>query len=272
MLGSKTRHCALPCSLAMYIATSALRSSCSASSGRARVARTRCRCSRARTTSRPSNTNGCSQQLVDRRQAVATASPSGDASSRIANSSPPTRAIVSARRGSQDASRRADGREQPVARDVPEAVVDRLEVVEVEEEHGDRRCRRVVPLERVHGAACRRARGSRGPSSASWNAWWESCSSNCLPLAHVADVDHVAADARVAHQIGDQRLDVERAAVPAGELERRSAASGPSASRGAATIARGSGVTLEGIISSERRRPVTSSAVRPSTRSTAGLT
>ena len=48
---------------------------------------------------------------------------------------------------------RADRREQPVARDVAERVVDGLEVVEVEHQHGNRRLRRVVALERVHDAA-----------------------------------------------------------------------------------------------------------------------
>ena len=59
-------------------------------------------------------------------------------SSRTANSSPPSRAAVSTGRRVPP-SRCADGHQQLVARPVPQAVVDRLEVVEIQEQDGQRR-------------------------------------------------------------------------------------------------------------------------------------
>ena len=57
-------------------------------------------------------------------------------SARITNSSPPRRATVSLSRISS-ASRSDDGHQQPVADVVAEVVVDRLELVEVDEQHRD---------------------------------------------------------------------------------------------------------------------------------------
>ena len=55
----------------------------------------------------------------------------------IANSSPPSRAVVSARaRSAREAP--CDDPDHLVARLMPQRVVDRLEVVEVEEEDGER--------------------------------------------------------------------------------------------------------------------------------------
>ena len=83
------------------------------------------------------------------RWATAITSCSVAGSSRItANSSPPRRAAVSV--GTEAALEAlGDGDEQEVAGRVAEAVVDRLEVVEVDEEHGEVAVRAGDPRERV---------------------------------------------------------------------------------------------------------------------------
>ncbi len=68
----------------------------------------------------------------------------------------------------------ADHREQAVARDVAEGVVDALEVVEVEEQHGHRSVDPVPPVEGVRRCACRSRARFGSPLTASWKAWWES--------------------------------------------------------------------------------------------------
>ena len=75
---------------------------------------------------------------------------------------------------------RRDPLQQKVTGAVPEAVVDRLEVIEVEEQHRQRAAASEAPA----ASAWRRrfsnsARLAR-PVSESWNAWWRSSSSNAL--------------------------------------------------------------------------------------------
>ena len=89
--------------------------------------------------SRSASSNGASQRLEEALRGTRAASPgSRTSSSSTANSSPPRRAIVSAgRRQPAEPLGDRDRRRSPGA--VPEAVVDRLEAVEVAEQHGDRR-------------------------------------------------------------------------------------------------------------------------------------
>ena len=115
--------------------------------------------------------------LGQRRPRPATPSTS---SSRTANSSPPKPGDGVARRARARASRSADLEQQLVAGGVAEAVVDRLEVVEVEEQHARPRRRRV---RRAASACSTRSRNSARlarPVSGSWKAWWASCSSSAL--------------------------------------------------------------------------------------------
>ena len=86
-------------------------------------------------TARPSSRTG-SDSASFRRPAITRAvAASGQSSHRIVNSSSPSRATVSAVRSvSAQAPRDLD--EQPVAGVVAEAVVDELEAVEVDAEHG----------------------------------------------------------------------------------------------------------------------------------------
>ena len=96
----------------------------------------------------PESTNGRAN-VAAIRSAVSIASRSeAMSSSRIPNSSPPNRATVSLRAQRLLEPRRR-GRQQLVADVVPEAVVDELEVVEVEEQDRGQRALAAEPRERV---------------------------------------------------------------------------------------------------------------------------
>ena len=128
------------------------------------------------------------------------------------------RELVAAEAG--DGVRRAHGDlqaaghllEDVVAGGVAEAVVDRLEVVEVDEDDRDVREPALRAHERVLDAVENSARFARFVTG-SWKAWWASCSSNALPLADVAAVEHDAADVLVLEQVGVLHLEPERRAV-----------------------------------------------------------
>ena len=96
-------------------------------------------------------------------------------SRRTANSSPPSRAAVSPGRRTS-ASRSDDRAQQLVAAGVAEAVVDGLEVVEVEEQDRERRS----PVRALRARACSTRSPNRprlaSPVRPSWNAWWRSSS------------------------------------------------------------------------------------------------
>ena len=127
-----------------------------------RVARPTRRRSRASSLRSCSRRNGRSSASSTRpARAIASASFSMS-SARITNSSPPRRATVSLSRISS-ASRSDDADQQAIAHVVAEVVVDRLELVEVDEQ------------QRHHAASCgegARAPGAHGPSAAAgWGAW-----------------------------------------------------------------------------------------------------
>ena len=127
--------------LARTIATSASRSS-SSGVDRGRARRARCRCEALMNQSRPLERERRAQ--LGRRSArrSAGASPSSATGSRrIPNSSPPKRATVSPGRR-QRREPLPDRDQQPVAHRVADALVDDLEPVEVEHDHGDRARRR----------------------------------------------------------------------------------------------------------------------------------
>ena len=97
-------------------------------------------------TSRPLRMNGWASAARMRSATIAASAGAAMLSSRIVNSSPPSRAHESGRSTRHQVGE-PHGRDQPlgqfgeelVARFVPQAVVDELEVVEVEKQHGERR-------------------------------------------------------------------------------------------------------------------------------------
>ena len=121
--------------LARYIATSASRSRSSAVWW-PREARTTPMLLRMEI-SRSSRRNGASNDLEIRSARSSASWAAVTSSTRMANSSPPSRAIVSSgRRHRMETS--GDRHEQPVADRVTKAVVDRLEPIEVEEQQADK--------------------------------------------------------------------------------------------------------------------------------------
>ena len=115
------------------------------------VGEARCRSTRGRTP--PCSRAGTAPSSAVRMRAATSAAsmPSVASSSRIANSSPPSRAPVSAARR-QSLQPLADLAEHEVAGRVAERVVDRLEVVEVHEQHRHRAAVARLALERVFDA------------------------------------------------------------------------------------------------------------------------
>ena len=85
-------------------------------------------------TSRPATANGTRRAPRIRRATCSTAARPSTSSSRIANSSPPKRAAVSPDRRDEPHGQLA---QELVAGGVPERVVDDLEAVDVEEQHGE---------------------------------------------------------------------------------------------------------------------------------------
>ena len=128
--------------------------------GVARAPRWRRRCWRVTCTWLPLSVNGWLIAVASR--SSSSLRPSGPAacSIRMANSSPPSRATVSAARAQREEPLRR-GDQQPVALRVAEAVVDPLEVVEVEEEHRDRMGLRAAPAPARGSPGRGRARGWR---------------------------------------------------------------------------------------------------------------
>ena len=166
MTGSKRATRPLPASLAAYIARSALpRTSSAVASGpghsRPRLAD--------ETIWRPSRTSGGSSARRMRSATCAASSGPERSSSRTANSSPPSRAAVSwARR--QVASRLRGRAQQLVADRVAEAVVDRLEVVEIDEDHRELTAAGAWRARAPASGDPRTAPGWRRPVRSSWNA------------------------------------------------------------------------------------------------------
>ena len=101
----------------------------------------RCRCSRRRRVlAAGERRTGCASAPATRRGDRRRLAARSISSQRIANSSPPSRATVSAGR-SDAAQALGDRDEQHVAGGVAEGVVDELEAVEVEAQHGERAAR-----------------------------------------------------------------------------------------------------------------------------------
>ena len=158
--GRTARTAARRRALARYIARSALRiswlASASASSRRRRRPADGAMPMLAWTnSSRPSMTNGsCSASRIRSASSAGARQPT-PLSTSTANSSPPSRATVSPCADTQVRSRPRHLHQQLVAAGVAQAVVDLLEPVQVEEQHGDRARRR-------RRAAAGRARPGRG--------------------------------------------------------------------------------------------------------------
>ena len=151
-------------------------------------------------------------------------------SSSTANSSPPKRAAVSlARMLSLQAARDLD--QHLIAGGVAEAVVDRLEVVEVHEDHGHARRRRGS----ARAAACRTrsAKSARlaRPVTGSWNAWWASCCSNALRSLTSRPLSTMPATFASCSRFVCEDLELQRRAVAVEQraLDDLRAAAGPSA-------------------------------------------
>ena len=100
-----------------------------------------------------------------------------------------------------------------VAGGVAEAVVDQLEVVDVEEQHADpsARCARRRASASSSRSASRRRLGS--PVTGSWRAWWASACVGQLALGDVGEVDDDAPDGRVGALVGGGQLDPADATV-----------------------------------------------------------
>ncbi len=126
--------------------------------------------------SRPSRTNGAASARRTRSAAqIAPSSASGPVT-RMANSSPPRRATTSPGR-TELVSRLATMPEQLVADVVALRVVDRLEAVQVQEEHGRPRPRASATFSAVSTFE-RNSDRFASPVSPSENACWVSCSSS----------------------------------------------------------------------------------------------
>ena len=140
--------------------------------------RGRCRRSRA---GRPACRRPRTAARGRRRIRPATSAASAESSMpsrRMANSSPPKRATVSAGRTAPEEALR-NLLEDRVAGRVAEAVVDGLEVVEVDEHDPDRRAAADRAHDRVLDAVCEQ--GAVGEVvTGSWKAWCASWSSNAL--------------------------------------------------------------------------------------------
>ena len=170
-------------------------------------------------TSFPSSANGASNAFM-MRLAMSMCVVSSESSSRIANSSPPSRAGVSAGRR-QSRSRSPHSRSSCVAARVAERVVHGLEVVEVDEEHRDRVDVAAVAVERVRDAVLEQ-RAVRETRQLVVERLVEQLLLEVLALADVADVEHDAADVGVLLEVRAQRLgeDVPAIGAPQPELVR----------------------------------------------------
>ena len=156
------------------------------------------------------------------RSATASAASETSAPSRsTANSSPPKRATVSPDFEDRHQPCR-DRDEELVAGGVPEAVVDELEVVEVEEQHGDLARRRAARLKAWSTRSWNSDLLGR-PVSVSWSAWRRSSDVEGLALGDVAHRQDESVDAGVAAQVGGDDLHVAQRAVAAAHapLDRR---------------------------------------------------
>ena len=146
------------------------------------------------------------------RSAVSTAAcGSWTSSSRIANSSPPNRAAVSAARTlARDAL--GDLEQDPVADGVTEAVVDGLEVIEIDEQHGHPDAVAQRPRDRVADALVeQRPVGEMGDRIV--EGLVGELLLERLALRDVAAVEHDPADRAVTQQVGVEDLEVAQAAV-----------------------------------------------------------
>ena len=128
------------------------------------------------------------------------------ASSRTANSSPPKRAAVSPER-SEPMQAPGHRHQELVAHGVAQAVVDELEVVEVQEQHGQRRQRPRRP-----GQGVLEAVPEQGPVGQPAQGVVEGLVLQlllqALALGHVAQGEHDALDGRFAEQVVGDHLHV----------------------------------------------------------------
>ena len=132
-------------------------------------------------------------------------------SSRTANSSPPKRATVSDGR-TASTSRCADLAENEVAGGMAETVVDHLEIVQVDEEHADRRlvARRARQCV-LHAVGEQRAVGELRDRI--MEGLVGQLVFKCLALAHITAVEDDAAYVLVIQEIGVLHLEMQQSAV-----------------------------------------------------------
>ena len=132
-------------------------------------------------------------------------------SSRIANSSPPKRAAVSLGRMLR-VQALGEVQQHGVAGGVAEAVVDRLEVVEVHEDHGQPGALAAGARDRMsHPLDEQRAVGEVGDGIV--EGLVGELLLEDLALAHVTAVEHDAVDVLVVEQVGVEHLELAHAAV-----------------------------------------------------------
>ena len=206
MLGSKISMRFLPLLLAVYIAMSALRSSSSAVWCARPSARRRPMLARTKQLLAADASNGAWRAASSRSRDL----DRGRRGRRVLDqdrelvAAHPRERVAGAQRTAQPLATRD---QELVALAVAEAVVDRLEVVEVDEQD-----RQPVAAPRCAGRARARARSTNSarlarPVSESWNAWWRSSSSSALRGGDVAVVDDDAADRRIVEQVLADDLD-----------------------------------------------------------------
>ena len=155
-------------------------------------------------TSTPPTASGATRAAATRSATSSASAGSATSSSRNANSSPPSRATVSPG-PDRRAQPLADLLEHPVARGVPEAVVDRLEVVEVHEQDDDAPVLPASPLQGVRDAVGEQ-RAVREAGERVVEGLARQLGLEHLALGDVAVVDDDAADGGVVEQVAADRL------------------------------------------------------------------
>ena len=192
----------------MYIAASALRISSSAPAAASPSAIEMPRLQRTNS-SLPSSSSGAASDSRIRSAVSAASCALPTSSSRTANSSPPKRAAVSLGRMLR-VQALGDLEQHRVAGGVAEAVVDRLEVVEVHEDDGQPRALAARARDRVADALDeQRAVGEVGDGVV--EGLVGELLLERLALADVAAVEHDAVDVLVVEQVGVEHLELAHA-------------------------------------------------------------